>query len=149
MKKQQTLGERIVELRERKGWNRAELARRAEVAVNSLYMIESGITKELREETATKIAKALGVDPGELRYGGPAAAELARAERELADAEEAARAARERLQKLKRRSAPRPAADGPEARPRKKRAGARKPKPKGDGVSTRRGGMTRAGALHI
>jgi len=66
-----TTGERIKSMRERKVWGQAELAREAGIAVNTLYRIEAGLNRP-RPSTIRKIAKALGMPPGELVNSGQA-----------------------------------------------------------------------------
>jgi transcriptional regulator with XRE-family HTH domain len=58
------------ELRERKGWSQAELARRAGLTQPYIVMIESGARKNPSLKVLGKLAKALGVDVGELLKGG-------------------------------------------------------------------------------
>jgi len=54
-------GKKITALREGRGWNMAELARRAKMAQPSLWEIEKQVTKKPKFETLTNIAAALGV----------------------------------------------------------------------------------------
>jgi transcriptional regulator with XRE-family HTH domain len=55
------MAERIKELRERRSYGQAELARLAGISPNALWRIESGM-HEPRPVTVRKIAEALGVD---------------------------------------------------------------------------------------
>jgi transcriptional regulator with XRE-family HTH domain len=61
-----TLFIRVEELREAKGWNQAELARRAKVRPSTLVDIEKGRTKRIDLAVLERLAKALGVAPGYL-----------------------------------------------------------------------------------
>lgn len=54
-------GKKITALREGRGWNMAELARRSRIASPSLWEIENQITKKPKYETLANIALALGV----------------------------------------------------------------------------------------
>ncbi|MFL6260382.1 MAG: helix-turn-helix domain-containing protein [Thermoanaerobaculia bacterium] len=71
------LGRRIVELRNRRGWNQKELARRARLRPARLSTLESGAKRPNVEELA-RLAEALGVSLDELWSGSP---HPARAER--------------------------------------------------------------------
>jgi transcriptional regulator with XRE-family HTH domain len=71
------LGRRIVELRNRRGWNQKELARRARLRPARLSTLESGAKRPNVEELA-RLAEALGVSLDELWSGSP---HTARAER--------------------------------------------------------------------
>ncbi len=55
------MAERIKELRERRSYGQAELARAAGISPNALWRIESGMHAP-RPVTVRKIAEALGVD---------------------------------------------------------------------------------------
>ena len=55
-----TIGERIVETRERKGWKQKELARVAGIPVPTLNRIERG-QQSLFAERVVTLARALGV----------------------------------------------------------------------------------------
>jgi transcriptional regulator with XRE-family HTH domain len=57
-----SLGQRIKQVRQRKVWGQAELARKAGVSVNTLYRIEAE-QHVPRPATIRKIAEALGVEP--------------------------------------------------------------------------------------
>jgi transcriptional regulator with XRE-family HTH domain len=63
------MGQRIRELREQKGLNQPELARRIKIAQPSLSAIESGKTKTLRDSTLLRLAAALDTDPEYIRTG--------------------------------------------------------------------------------
>jgi putative transcriptional regulator len=52
---------KIIVLREKKGWNQAELARRAKLSQPSVWALERGETKMPKFETLDAIARALGV----------------------------------------------------------------------------------------
>ena len=56
---------RLAELRERKGWSQAELARRAGVAASVVSRAERGETT-ITLENLDKLARALGVGPRSL-----------------------------------------------------------------------------------
>jgi transcriptional regulator with XRE-family HTH domain len=58
------------ELRERKGWSQAELARRAGLTQPYIVMIESGARKNPSLKVLGKLAKALGVEVAALLKGG-------------------------------------------------------------------------------
>jgi transcriptional regulator with XRE-family HTH domain len=59
---------RIRELRERKGWSQAELARRAGVHNSVVNRAERGLT-DITMATLEKLATALGVSPRRLLAG--------------------------------------------------------------------------------
>lgn len=63
-----SLGQRIKQVRERKVYGQAELARKAGVNVNTLYRIETD-QHIPRPVTIRKIALALDIDPTELVAG--------------------------------------------------------------------------------
>jgi transcriptional regulator with XRE-family HTH domain len=52
---------KIVSLREGKGWNQAELARRAKLSQPSVWALEKGVTRMPKFETLHSIARALAV----------------------------------------------------------------------------------------
>jgi transcriptional regulator with XRE-family HTH domain len=54
-------GKKITALREGRGWNMAELARRSRLSQPTLWELEHQITKKPKYETLTSIAAALGV----------------------------------------------------------------------------------------
>src|SRR2546426_12785828 len=56
-----TLGERIKRLRERRGWNQRELARRAQVDHAWIYRLENGERHNISLDAAKRLATALGV----------------------------------------------------------------------------------------
>lgn len=58
--------ERIVALREHKGWNQSELARRSKISSPSLWTIERGETVQPKAETLFNIATAPGVPLSEI-----------------------------------------------------------------------------------
>jgi transcriptional regulator with XRE-family HTH domain len=60
-----TVGERIRELRERKAYGQAELAREVGITPTSLWAIETG-RRTPRPRTVRKIAEVLGVPVEEL-----------------------------------------------------------------------------------
>lgn len=60
-KQQQTIGDRIVQLRTAMGINQAELARRADIKAPSLWEIESGTTVNPRVDTLVRLADELNV----------------------------------------------------------------------------------------
>jgi transcriptional regulator with XRE-family HTH domain len=55
---------RVQELREAKGWNQAELARRAKVRPSTLVDMEKGRTNRIDLDVLERLADALDVDPG-------------------------------------------------------------------------------------
>jgi transcriptional regulator with XRE-family HTH domain len=61
------LGERIATLREEQALTQAELANRANISPSTLSLIESGKVPHPHVGTIRKIARALGVEPQELR----------------------------------------------------------------------------------
>lgn len=63
-------GEKLRELRGRKALAMRELAERADVNLNSIYLIENGRQKGAHPSTIRKLAEALGVKPVELMKGG-------------------------------------------------------------------------------
>lgn len=58
------IGDRVRELRERKGWSQAALARAAGITQSVIAKLESDPTRGTR--VLPEIARALGVDPGEI-----------------------------------------------------------------------------------
>lgn len=58
-----TIGERIKNLREKKGWSQAELARRAAIGQSTLHAYESGnrSAQGMSVEVAIKLARELSV----------------------------------------------------------------------------------------
>src|SRR5947207_588057 len=65
-----TMGTLIKELRDGKGWTQAKLAERAGVTQGFISQLEQGIRVKVTLESAGKLARALGVDVGELLKGG-------------------------------------------------------------------------------
>lgn len=61
------LGERIATLREEQALTQAELAQRAKISPSTLSLIESGRVPRPHVSTVRKIARALGVEPQDLR----------------------------------------------------------------------------------
>lgn len=57
---------RLKELRTAKNWSLAELARRSGISHVTISLIETGNIRKSRISTVSKLAFALGVDPGEL-----------------------------------------------------------------------------------
>jgi len=53
--------QKIISLREGKGWNQAELARRSELSQPTVWSLEHGRTKMPKFETLDSVARALGV----------------------------------------------------------------------------------------
>lgn len=72
------MGKRITEARERKGWSKADLARRAGVAPSYVTRIEQGAFGRPSIDQVQALATALGVSVADLtgRLEDPAAAEL-------------------------------------------------------------------------
>lgn len=62
---------KIVALREGKGWNQAELARRAKLSQPSVWALERGETRMPKFETLAAIARALGVPLPEILAARP------------------------------------------------------------------------------
>lgn len=60
------MGRRIAELRLQKGWNRAELAARAEIPQSTLAQVEGGL-RSAGGALLKRVAGALGTDPDDLR----------------------------------------------------------------------------------
>src|SRR6266851_557238 len=56
-----TLGERIKRLRERRGWNQRELARRAQVDNAWIHRLENGERHNISLDAAKRLATTLGV----------------------------------------------------------------------------------------
>lgn len=59
---------RLKEIRWRKGWSEAELARRAGVAKSTICAIENGTVKHPSIDVAYKLCKALKMDVWEIFY---------------------------------------------------------------------------------
>jgi transcriptional regulator with XRE-family HTH domain len=76
------LGERIAVLREEQALTQAELAEAARISPSTLSQIESGRVPRPHVGTVRKIARALGVEPAELRRAKEPAVPLAEAPRE-------------------------------------------------------------------
>ncbi len=76
------LGERIAVLREEQALTQAELAEAARISPSTLSQIESGKVPRPHVGTVRKIARALGVEPAELRRAKEPAVPLADAPRE-------------------------------------------------------------------
>lgn len=55
-------GKKISTLREGRGWNMAELARRSKISQPSLWSLEHQRTKKPKADTLMRIAAALGVN---------------------------------------------------------------------------------------
>lgn len=53
---------KIISIRESKGWNQAELARRARMSQPTVHALEKGKTRMPKFQTLAAIAVALGVD---------------------------------------------------------------------------------------
>jgi transcriptional regulator with XRE-family HTH domain len=64
-----TIGERVKELRERKGMTPAQLAAKAGVTDGAITQIEAGETKDPRFSTGLRIARALDASPFWLAFG--------------------------------------------------------------------------------
>lgn len=62
-----TIGERVREFREAKGWNRKELAERAGLHNSLIGLIERGDRKAPRPDTLDKLAEAFGITAARLR----------------------------------------------------------------------------------
>jgi transcriptional regulator with XRE-family HTH domain len=67
------VGRNLVEIRERRMWTQARLADEARVSPTTVSGIESGRIGRPHFGTLRKLARALGVEPGDLVSGGPAA----------------------------------------------------------------------------
>jgi transcriptional regulator with XRE-family HTH domain len=65
------LGEQIATLREEKTLTQVELAEKANISPSTLSQIESGRVPRPHVGTVRKIARALGVEPAELRKASP------------------------------------------------------------------------------
>jgi transcriptional regulator with XRE-family HTH domain len=65
------LGEQIATLREEKTLTQVELAEKAKISPSTLSQIESGRVPRPHVGTVRKIARALGVEPAELRKVSP------------------------------------------------------------------------------
>jgi transcriptional regulator with XRE-family HTH domain len=77
------LGERIATVREERALTQAELAEKAGISPSTLSLIESGKVPRPHVGTVRKIARALGLEPGELRRVERLVAPKARAARPL------------------------------------------------------------------
>jgi transcriptional regulator with XRE-family HTH domain len=66
--KQDSIGDRIQQARDRRVLGRTELAREAGISYEGLYLIETG-RRQPRRATIRKLAAALGLDPLELVNG--------------------------------------------------------------------------------
>jgi transcriptional regulator with XRE-family HTH domain len=64
-------GEQIATLREEKALTQVELAQKANISPSTLSQIESGKVPRPHVGTMRKIARALGVEPAELRQASP------------------------------------------------------------------------------
>jgi len=64
----QKIGEKIKQLRERKGWRQEDLAKESGVLFTTVSKIEGGFIKNPRMEKVAKIAKALGVSLDDLIF---------------------------------------------------------------------------------
>jgi len=62
---------KIIALREQKGLNMSELAKRAKISAPSMWAIEHGVTEMPRASTLLDIAKALGVTLSEIMSHQP------------------------------------------------------------------------------
>jgi transcriptional regulator with XRE-family HTH domain len=71
MRKPKTaLGQRIRRLRQAKDWTQEDLARESGVSQVYISRLESGATENVRVETFSQLAKALGVTMDRLYTGG-------------------------------------------------------------------------------
>src|SRR5829696_8554213 len=73
------IGKNIREVRESQGLMVSELARRAGLTVSGVTSIETGRVKRPAAQTVVSLARALGVEPGELLKEEPATAGKAEA----------------------------------------------------------------------
>ncbi|MEN6511709.1 MAG: helix-turn-helix transcriptional regulator [Chloroherpetonaceae bacterium] len=64
--KNETIGDKIKQLRNKQGLTQDELARKADFPYTTLTKIESGVVNKPSVQTMAKIAKALGVAIEEL-----------------------------------------------------------------------------------
>lgn len=60
------IGQRVIELRQARGWGQSELAERAQVAQATISRIENGQRRNPGTETMRRIAQALNVTMDEL-----------------------------------------------------------------------------------
>lgn len=60
------LSEKIRELRKEKGYSQEKLARKADVSMRTINIIEAGKITNPHVDTVTKIAKGLGIELSEL-----------------------------------------------------------------------------------
>lgn len=56
-----TVGERLKQLREKRGWSQRDLAREAAVPFMTVYRLETEAHRSPRMDIAKKLARALGV----------------------------------------------------------------------------------------
>ena len=56
-----TFGTRLKELRQKRGWDQAELARRAKVPYMTIYRLENEVHRTPRMDIAKKLARTLAV----------------------------------------------------------------------------------------
>lgn len=63
------LAQRVARGREKLGISQRELARRAGLSSRHVSMIERGAITNIRASTASALADALGIAPGELLFG--------------------------------------------------------------------------------
>ncbi len=62
------IGKNVRKLRTKKGWSQEKLAREADMSLNFIGYVERGSTG-MTSKSIVKIAKALGVAPGQLFQG--------------------------------------------------------------------------------
>jgi len=60
---------RLKELREARGWSQLELGEHAGVRQATISEMETGLTRRVSLEVLDRLARALGVQPGELLEG--------------------------------------------------------------------------------
>ena len=58
---QMNLGERVKNLREKKGWNQKELSDRCGITQATISRLESGLVNQLKSDALGDLAKSLGV----------------------------------------------------------------------------------------
>jgi len=63
------VGERVLALRNERGWSQLKLAKKLGVARTTIEKLESGQTATPSAETLLHLAEALGVDPWVILYG--------------------------------------------------------------------------------
>lgn len=66
MDKATTIGEKVIQFRGKRKLTRAELAKKAGISVQVLWLIETGKTTDPKASTIKGLAKALEIDPGAL-----------------------------------------------------------------------------------